>query len=129
MGFMKYCRICQDYYPAPTYPDHMKQHNVGMNSDAQNHKQYTGFIDRKDTKEDYMICVLHQKKTPCPVKDCNYHPFGMIRKSWMMSFLKTGYWQDTNEEGRPTDTYTVQIPIDMNTRTVVLKGVPIKIKA
>ena len=100
-----------------------------------------------------MICVLHQKKCPCPIKDCRY-TFGMIRKSYMLRCAKgiIREWETTEkqdysnyanlfDEIKTTNGYkyritTVpyfpfgmnQIPIDMKTKTVVLMGATIHLR-
>jgi hypothetical protein len=119
MAYMKYCPNCQDYYPQPIYPDHMKQHNVGVNSDSTD-KHNTHFS--KKINEDYMICILHQKKTPCPVKGCGCKPFGMMKKSILLKYVKEGVFISSDMYGK-----RVEAKID-HTRTVVLMGVPIHLK-
>jgi len=118
---MKYCGKCQQWIGDNEFSDHMKQENIGLNSDATEHKQYIG--SSKSKGEDYMICVLHQKKTPCPVKGCRYRPFGMIKKSLMMAYFRKGvwYWQDRYGNAEIVD-------IDTEKRTVVLFGVTIHIR-
>ena len=81
MSGHRYCIHCQDYYPPESFADHMKQHTQFLNSDAVEHKQYSG--TKRAGTEDYMICTLHQKKCPCPVKGCKYFPFGMIKKGFI----------------------------------------------
>ncbi len=120
MGHLRYCRECQDYIPKSSYNDHMKQHNIG--NPLVEHKQYTGFAGKSDN--DYMICVLHQKKTPCPIKTCNGVPFGFIRKSRLIEFVKNGVWIGSDRYGNQ-----MPIPIDRESRTVILMGVPIFLKA
>ena len=145
MSHFRWCNHCKDYVSSRTYNDHMKQHELGMNSDAKDRVQYTGIAEKN--LDDYMICVLHQKKCPCPVKNCDYEPFGMIRKSYMIRCSK-GFLGDKEEKPdaessklfmnypRPrvapffphTDINTgktVMIPIDMETKTVNIMGVPI----
>jgi hypothetical protein len=120
MKHLRYCPTCTDYIPSLTYREHMKQHNIG--NPLIQHEQYLGSFSKQDGS-DYMICLLHQKKTPCPVKDCNYHPFGMLRKSLMMSYIKSGIWIWYDGSN------TTEIPIDSRTRTVTIMGVPIFLKA
>ena len=122
MSHFRWCSACKDYVSSRTFKDHMNQHNIGMNSDAVDRKQYTGFIEKGS--DNYMICVLHQKKVPCPVKNCKYVPFGMIRKSRLKEFIKSGVWKSTDMYGKMLD-----VPIDQDTRTVTIMGVPIFIKA
>ena len=139
----RWCKYCEDYVPGRTFADHVNQHELGMNSDAKNRRQYTGNIDKKS--DDYMICVLHQKKCPCPVKSCNYKPFGVIRKSYMIRCSKGILRDDKPDPEREkrymnypmprvspffphTDANTgeqLMIPIDMETKTVTIMGVPI----
>ncbi len=121
MAYLRYCKHCQDYIPKSGYAEHMKSHQQFENSDAREHKQYHGFVDAKTN--DYMICVLHQKKAPCPVKDCKYLPFGLIRKSLLLSYAKTGIYLSSDQYGNRFET-----PIDLYTRIVVLMGVPIQLK-
>ncbi|MCV0393697.1 MAG: hypothetical protein K5790_10485 [Nitrosopumilus sp.] len=123
---MKYCRNCQDYYPVDVYPQHMKQHEVGLNSDAMEHKQYTGNTGRsKSGSDDYMICVLHQKKLSggCPVKGCNLKPFGAIRKSWMIENARKGVFHTSDLKGNQ-----ILVPINMESKTVILFGATIHLK-
>lgn len=148
MSQMFYCRFCKDYYQKSSYNDHMNQHKSEQNIDAVEHKQYTGNVSDKN-KDDYMICVLHQKKVPCGVKDCKYQPFGMIRKSWMMKCAKGIIGADdshlTEEEKKhylnsgirhvepffpfsDSNSKQVMIPIDMKTKTVVLLGCTIHLR-
>lgn len=131
----RWCRYCEDYVPARAFSDHKRQHEIGMNSDAIERKQYTGRVEKSS---DYFICVLHQKKTvdgKCPVKSCRLVPFGVIRKSYMMRCMKgiidaTGIRKvapffphnDVNTGNQ------LMIPIDMETRTVKIMGVPIFLK-
>lgn len=129
----RWCTTCKDYVPSRTFNDHMNQHNIGMNSDAVDRKQYTGHLEKN--QEDYLICVLHQKKVPCPVKNCKCIPFGIIRKSYLISCMK-GIVQGIDHRVKPffphTDLNTGKhemIPIDMETKTVTIMGVPIFIKA
>ena len=117
----RYCIHCQDWYPPEVFPDHMKQHNVGLNSDAMEHTQYTG--SGSGTKTDYMICTLHQKKCPCPVKGCKYFPFGMIKKGLMMQYFRDGWWLWHDRFGNDD-----WVKIDTDTKIVVLFGVPIKLR-
>lgn len=118
----KYCPDCADWYPSEIYGAHMAQHNVGKASYELNVKQYTG--NSKQKGENYAICVLHQKKLSdgCPVKGCRLTPFGWIRKSLMVEFFKNGIWK-WQVNGNVQD-----IPIDTETRIVILYGVPIKIR-
>jgi len=118
---MKYCGKCQQWIGDAEFPDHMKMENIGMNSDAVEHKQYTG--SGLSEKKDYMICVLHQKKCPCPVRGCKYQPFGMIRKALMMQYFRNGRWKW--HDGYGNDKWEV---IDIDTKIVVLFGVPIKLR-
>ena len=129
----RYCKICKDYFSAGIFPSHMKQHNMTMNSDAVEHTQYTGVLEKKS--EDYMICVLHQKKITngkCQIKNCNFIPFGLIRKSYMMNCIKGIIKNKDYQRVAPffphTDINTgkdMMIPIDMETKTVTIMGVPI----
>lgn len=124
MNNQKYCPECQDWYSAEHYPSHMAQHNIGKASYDLNVKQYTGNPSVKG--EDYAVCVLHQKKCPCPVSGCNYKPFGWIRKSLMMKYCKQGFWETglfTKGSSQP-----INIPIDVENRIVVIYGVPIHIR-
>lgn len=116
----RWCRVCQDY--VPNIRDHIKQHSIGQNSDAIERKQYTGFSS--DKKEDYMVCLLHQKKVPCPIKDCHYKPFGMLKKSLLMSYIKNGeiLWHDRYGNQIPP------VPIDFETKTVILFGATIHLR-
>lgn len=116
---MKYCPDCQDYYPQTIYPAHMKQHQVG--NPAVEHKQFGG-VPRDES--DYMICILHQKKTPCPVKGCTLTPFGCTRKSYMILNAKQGFFQTTNNATGKQE----QLPIDLDTKIVMIMGVPIHLK-
>lgn len=118
---MKWCKYCKDYYPRESFHDHMRQHNSEMNSDAIEHKQYFG--SREKRQNDYMICVLHQKKVPCPVKDCHYQPFGMIRKSWMLECTRQGYFPTSTVTGDQT-----YVRINEKEKTVVLMGATIHLK-
>ncbi len=139
MRFPKWCRVCQDY--VPNIADHIKQHSLGENSDARDRQQYRGSTIKK--KEDYFICVLHQKKVPCSSRKfdgsrCNCEPFGMIKKSFMMNCIKglslnpaEYHLGKINEPYFPisTDNNCWQaIPINMDDRTVVIKGVLIHLK-
>lgn len=120
MNNLRYCKDCQDYKPRDGYTQHMAQHNIG--NPAIEHKQYTGQLEKSN--EDYMICVLHQKKAPCPIKTCKYVPFGMIRKSRLMEFIKNGVWIGSDVYGK-----SLEIPIDVENRTVILYGATIFLKA
>lgn len=122
MTGQRWCKHCKDYVSSRTFVDHINQHNNGLNSDAIDRKQYTGYIEKGS--DNYMICILHQKKVPCPVKNCKCIPFGMIRKSRLKEFIKSGIWKHTDTFGKMVD-----VPIDSDTRTVTLMGVPIFIKA
>ena len=118
---MKYCGRCQQWIGDAEFSDHMKMENVGLNSDAIEHKQYTGNVE--SVKNDYMICVLHQKKCPCPIKKCKYSPFGMIKKSRLMGFVNSGWYRWHDGYGNDK-----QVRIDPETRIVILFGVPIHIR-
>ena len=120
MTGQKYCPKCQDWYPSEIYGDHMKQHNVGINSDS-NDNNNRHFSEKKN--DDYMVCVLHQKKTPCPVRGCKLMPFGCIKKNLMMEYFKRGFWHWSDRYGKP-----MLVPIDTETKIVVLYGVPIRIR-
>jgi|GEM_PF-3835344 hypothetical protein len=119
MKGQRYCKYCQDYYPSDIFPEHMRVHEIGNPSIE--HKQYTGFT-KKDSG-DYMICILHQKKVPCPIKGCGCSPFGMVKKSIMVNNAKKGVFHTSDAYGRQ-----MLVPIDMDTKTVVLLGVPIHLK-
>ncbi len=139
MGKPRWCKVCQDY--VTDIGSHIKQHGIGENSDARDRKQYNGRTSEK--KEDYFICVLHQRKTPCPARKfdgskCDYNPLGMIRKSFMMNCLK-GLPINSAEHhlGRINPPYFpvsddnncwYGIKVDMDTRTVVIKGMTIKLR-
>lgn len=135
MKSQRWCKDCHDYVPSRTFKDHMNQYNIGRNSDAVDRKQYTGNLEK--SSEDYMICVLHQKKITdgnCPIKSCNFMPFGMIKKSYMMSCMK-GIVAGVDHRVAPffphTDMNTGKhemILIDMDTKTVTIMGVPIFIR-
>jgi len=117
---MKFCGKCQEWIDDKEFPDHMKMENIGLNTDATEHRQYTG---SSTGSNNYMICVLHQKKAPCQVKGCNYEPFGLIRKSHMMEYFKIGWWRWHDRYGQ--DEF---VKIDIDTKIVVLFGVPIKLR-
>ena len=72
-----------------------------------------------------MICVLHQKKLNggCPVPGCTLKPFGAIRKSWMLENAKKGIFHTSDNQGNQ-----IIVPIDKETRTVVLMGATIHLK-
>jgi len=139
MGFPKWCRTCQDY--VPNIADHIKQHSLGENSDARDRQQYRGSTIKR--KEDYFICVLHQKKVPCSSRKfdgtrCDYNPFGMIRKSFMMNCIK-GLALNSAEHhlGKihppyfpvsEEDNSWHGVLINMDDRTVVIKGVTIHLR-
>lgn len=139
MGKPKWCRVCEDY--VPNIADHIRQHGIGENSDARNRKQYSGSGIQK--KEDYFICILHQRKTPCPAKKfdgskCDYRPLGIIKKSFMMNCLK-GLSLNPAEYhlGRIHEPYFPVSTddncwfgkfVDMDTRTVVIKGMTIHLR-
>ena len=135
----RWCNYCKRYFISATFDNHKKLHDRERNIDAKSHVQYTG-IQRKGRVEfdDYMICVLHQHKVPCPVKGCHYEPFGVIRKSYMMKCARgiVGEWMEGKDTIRKK-TFPFfphgsgkdgMIPIDMKTRTVVIMGVPIRLK-
>lgn len=153
MASMFWCKHCKDYYPRERYYDHMNQHKSELNIDAIEHKQYIG--TRVKSENDYMICVTHQKKYPCPVKDCRY-TFGIMRKSYMLRCAK-GYigtdeevklWKEgvrPNENSvylnyprpiiepffpfiEPSTGERILIPIDMKTKTVILMGATIHLR-
>lgn len=113
-----WCKHCQEYILKKYYGDHKKQHSVGDSSIE--HKQYTGNAEKS---EDYMICVLHQKKTPCPVPRCTGEPFGFIKKSWMIESAKRGVFPST-------DTRTGKLIFHKinDDKTVVLMGATIHLK-
>lgn len=143
MSDLRWCSNCQDYIGKLHYNEHMKQHSIG-NPNVE-HKQFSGQV--KD-ESDYMICILHQKKVPCPVKHCKYQPFGMIRKSVMIKCAKgiigdpkkindppePGYMNNPNRKVAPYFPHCdfegnqVMIPIDMKTRTVILNGATIHLR-
>ena len=138
---LKYCGKCQQWIGDAEFGDHMKMENIGLNSDAMEHPQYTG-TKREGTK-DYMICVLHQKKVPCSSRKfdgtrCDYNPFGMIRKSFMMNCIKglalnsaeyhlgkihPPYFPVSEE-----DNSWHGVLINMDDRTVIIKGVTIHLR-
>ena len=133
MGNMRWCRYCKDYFPIQIFFRHKEQHEHEMNTDAVQHKQYAGIGETE--KEDYFICVLHQRKTPCPIKDCECVPFGMIKKSYLLRCAKGIYdLSDTSKRCEPffpehdEETGRNMIPIDMETKTVIIKGVTIKLR-
>lgn len=117
MGFQRYCKHCQDYIQYSSFQSHMKQHTIGDPSIV--HQQYSGFV--KD-ETDYFICVLHQKKTPCPVKSCNGKPFGVIRKSLMMHYIKKGIFPDMCSNDQ------VFVKINQEDKTVILAGATIHLR-
>lgn len=133
----RWCKYCEDYVPGKSFPDHKRQHEIGMNSDAVNRKQYTGTSKR--IVDDYMICVLHQKKITngkCPIKNCVFVPFGMIKKSYMIRCMKGIVDATDIVKTKPffphIDINTgkqLMIPIDMTTRTIKIMGVTIFIRA
>ena len=138
MGKPRWCKVCEDY--VPNIADHIKQHSLGENSDARNRNQYIGSSDKKN--EDYMICIIHQKKVPCKARKfdgskCDY-PFGMIKKSFMMDCIKgyplksvdrhlgkihPPYFPVSNENN-----CWYGVLINMDDRTVVIKGATIHLK-
>jgi len=138
----KWCRVCEDY--VPNIADHIKQHGIGENSDAKNRKQYLGSTNEK--KEDYFVCVLHQKKVPCSSRKfdgtkCDCAVFGMIRKSFMMECIRGLPINIAVREADPTFRHPPFFPvssdvgnswkgylINMDDRTVVIKGVTIHLK-
>jgi len=132
----KWCNYCKKYFDRATFDAHRKLHERERNIDAKSHIQYTGLQKKGKTEiDDYMICVLHQKKVPCSVKGCNYMPFGKIRKSYMMKCARGIYleWMEGKDTIRkktfpffPDD--NEMIPIDMKTRTVIIKGASIRLK-
>jgi len=134
----KWCIFCKEYFDRTRFGEHKKMHDRERNTDAVNQNQYTGQFKKNSgkDKDDYMICVLHQKKVPCPVKNCHYKPFGMIRKSYMIRCAKGIYdLSDTTKRCDPyfpsTDNLTGEnslLPIDMKTKTVTIMGVPIRLK-
>jgi len=121
-----------------------------MNTDAMVYNQYQGKKSENQDK-DYMICVLHQKKVPCPVVGCHYLPFGMMRKSYMQKCAKgiIREWKETGDESDSLNNIVKEktrngiicrlmtypffhfndelVPIDMTTKTVTIMGVPIKL--
>jgi len=146
---MRWCYHCKMYVTSDTLQMHKKQHQHEMNTDIMVHDQYQGRKSEKD--QDYMICVLHQKKVPCPVIGCHYLPFGMIRKSYMEKCAKgiIKEWKHTGEESVLNNIVMERtrngtmcrimthpffpfgeklVPIDSRTRTVTLMGVPIKLR-
>lgn len=146
MSNARWCKDCQDYIPKLNFNEHQKQHNIG--NPLIEHKQYTRTSERK---EDYMICLLHQKKAPC---SCNGKPFGYIRKSVMMQGVKgiVKEWFNIEKEDHSNFTNDIieektmsgyryfikiaphlpygnrQIPIDMETKTVVIMGATIHLR-
>ncbi len=141
MTSMTWCYKCKRYFAKQGFGDHIANHKRESNVDATNQTQYTGRFPKTghgkddDKGGDYMICVLHQKKVPCPVIGCHYLPFGIIRKSYMMKCAKgiIREWKEGREEFKiKTVPFFPQenqmVPIDMKTRTVTLMGVPIRLK-
>lgn len=138
-----WCYHCQRYFDRETFGDHKKLHDRERNIDATTRIQYTGqhkkgFFKGKTDEDDYLICILHQKKVPCPVVGCHYKPFGMIRKSYMMKCAK-GILLEWIEEKVTKQKKTFPffphesgengiIPIDMQNKTVTIMGVPIRLK-
>ena len=122
MNSMFWCKYCQDYVPRANFGKHMKQHNQIMNTDAVEHPQYSGSV--REGSDDYFICVLHQKKTPCPVKNCFCNPFGMIKKSYMLSSAREGFFPSTD---RNTG-LIVKHKINMETKTITIMGVMIRLR-
>lgn len=139
------------HVPSDTFQKHNKQHQHEMNTDTMVYSQYQGKKSESEDK-DYMICVLHQKKVPCPVIGCHYLPFGMMRKSYMQKCAKgiIREWKEIDGESHYLNNIVKEktrngticrvmtypffhfhgklVPIDMRTRTVTLMGVPIKLK-
>ena len=117
---MRWCGKCQDWFPDEGFTDHIRADNIGLNSDAtdRNNQHFSEKI-----KKDYAVCVLHQKKIPCPIHDCHLEPFGMIWKSRLMEFVNIGWYRWHDGYGNDK-----QVRIDPDTRIVVLFGVPIKIR-
>lgn len=139
MKLKSWCRYCKRYFDREGFGDHKKLHERERNIDAKSHVQYTGLQKKGKTEiDDYMICVLHQHKVPCPAKGCHLEPFGVIRKSYMLKCAKgiVREWVEDGEEFKiksepffPHDTgKNGMIPIDMKTRTVTIMGVPIRLK-
>ena len=135
----KWCNYCKRYFNREGFGVHTKLHEREKNIDAKTHVQYTGLQKKgKNEIDDYMICVLHQHKVPCPVKGCNYFPFGKIRKSYMMKCAKgivlewmegkVTKWKKTFPFFPHHTGENGMIPIDMSTRTVTIMGVPIRLK-
>jgi hypothetical protein len=117
----------------------MEMHNRESNTDSVNRDQYHARKTEKDM-DNYLICVLHQNKVPCSVKGCHYIPFGMIRKSYLIDCSK-GILRKWVENGEAKEVKIfpffpdhseqaekIIVPIDMTTRTVTIKGVPIRLK-
>ena len=137
MNIHRWCKYCNDYVPGKTFADHKRQHEIGMNSDAVERKQYTG-VSRK-ISDDYMICVLHQKKLTdgkCPVKTCRLVPFGIIRKSYMIRCMKGIIDATDIKKAEPFFPHTnmntgeqLMIPIDMESKTIKIMGVTIFLRA
>lgn len=148
---MRWCYHCKMYLQSDTFQMHKKQHQHEMNTDIMVHNQYQGRKSESEDK-DYMICVLHQKKVPCPVTGCHYIPFGMMRKSYMLKCAKgiIREWNETGDESHYMNNIVKEktrngticrmmtypffpfngklVPIDSRTRTVTIMGVPIKLK-
>ncbi len=141
MTSMTWCYKCKKYFAKQGFGDHIANHKRESNVDATVQTQYTGRFPKTghgkddDKGGDYMICVLHQKKLPCPVVGCHYLPFGIIRKSYMMRCAK-GIIRKYKEDGIDHEMKTFpffpdslgMIPLDMTKRTVTLLGVPIRLK-
>ncbi len=139
MGVPRWCKTCGDY--VTNIKDHIKQHGLGENSDARNRNQYVGSTSKKN--EDYFVCILHQKKVPCSARKfdgtrCDCKAFGMIKKSFMMDCIK-GLSLNPSERhlGKihvpyfPVSTESNSwygLKINMENRTVVIKGVTIHLK-
>jgi len=134
MSGMRWCYYCKQYIGSNIFYEHIDYHKRLMNTDAIQREQYTGFREERK-QEDYLICVLHQNKVPCPIKNCHCTPFGMIRKSYMLRCAKGIYdVKDTSKRCNPffpeynPETGKNMIPIDTETKTVIIMGVPIKLK-
>ena len=132
----RWCSTCQDYVVDIT--SHRKQHGVGSYKDQ---KQYTG--KSIDKRQDYMICVLHQRKVPCSARKfdgtkCDYEPLGMIRKSFMMNCIKGLSINPTEHNlgsvyppffpvSDASGSYRL-LKIDVDSKTVIIKGMTIHLK-
>ena len=137
---VRWCKHCCDYRPKNSYVQHMAQHNIG--NPAIDHTQFRGVFDQKT--ENYFICVLHQKKTPCKARKydgskCDY-PFGIISKKFMLDCIR-GKPLVPSTETDPNFRYPPffpvsdertkawsMIPIDVESRTVIINKATIHLK-